>query len=408
MSTLPTWITDPSLAPAWDRVRVRFEKAGLVASGSVEVPLATREQRQAVGDLLGRTITRESRKIDLAELDTRLRERSGVGGLEAVLALLGPLPENRPAARAAKVESREKPLAIASELIGATWGADWVAGLRRTGLLTNRANSESVVRDAATVLVDLTGPQAGSRTQSRVEIGARLLGDAHALDRDRVVHQVVLRGLAAAAGAAVPKGARERESLWAEFGVEPDLLSRTCLVWGLRIDDDSPLGRRLGAASDAGDPVHITEWDLRRVERFAPRVGTKVIVCENPRVLEGLAETGVAGWTAVCTSGEPNLVVDRVLIDLALSGADLRYHGDFDWPGIAIANRAIVRYGVTPWRMTVEDYVNAVRGDGLALSGPAVEPDWDSELGAAMRSHGRAVHEESVLVEMLSALAHDG
>ncbi|WP_267881538.1 DUF2399 domain-containing protein [Streptomyces sp. NRRL WC-3725] len=32
------------------------------------------------------------------------------------------------------------------------------------------------------------------------------------------------------------------------------------------------------------------------------------------------------------------------------------YHGDFDWPGIALANRIIHRYGVQPWRMGAEEY----------------------------------------------------
>lgn len=61
--------------------------------------------------------------------------------------------------------------------------------------------------------------------------------------------------------------------------------------------------------------------------------------------------------------------------------------------------------GPTPWRMTVDDYTRAARSDGLRLGDPAVEPVWDSELGAAMRTRDRAVHEESVLSELLDALA---
>ena len=209
------------------------------------------------------------------------------------------------------------------------------------------------MRDAATVLGELNGRGDGSEgPQSRVELGARLLGDAHALDRDRLLHRVVLRGLAAASGTALPEGAREAEALWARFGVEPDLLSRTCLVWQLRIEDDGPLAQRLGAAAEVGDPVHVTEWDLRRAASITAERGTRVLVCENPAVLEALADRGSQGWSAVCTAGEPNLVVDRILPAVAKAGADLRYHGDFDWPGIAIANRAVARYGVRPWRMT--------------------------------------------------------
>lgn len=405
MSTLPEWIANPALRPTWLRVGARLEQAGLVPDGAVRIRLAGREERQAVGDLLGRTITGEVVKVDLAALDRRLHERSGVGGLSAVLVRLGIDLEDRPAARAAKAESQQRPLSVAAAALDLPWVPDWVAGLRRTGLLTNRENAESIARSAALVLDDLTG--GANRSQSRVELGARLLGDAHALDRDRLLHQVVLRGLAAAAGVPVPTSGRAREALWAQFGVDPDLLSRTCLVWGLRVAGDSPIAARLEIAARAGDPTHVTEWDLRRSPQFTPLPESRVLVCENPRVIEGFAERGIDGLAVVCTSGEPNLVVDKVLRHLAQSSISLRYHGDFDWPGVAIANRAIERYGVVPWRMTVDDYTRAARSDGLRLGEPAVEPAWDSELGAAMRTRDRAVHEESVLSELLDALADD-
>lgn len=406
MTVLPTWIADPVLRPAWDQIRARFEKAGLDARGKVLVRSATREERHAIGALLGRTIMSDTVRVDLATLDTRLNERSGVGGLEAVLAALyGIPPENRPAVRAARDASRERPLKHAADLVTAPWASQWIAGLRRTGLLTNREDSERTIQKAAAVLRELTDREVAPLAQSRVELGARLLGDAHALDRDRLLHQVVLRGLAAAAGVPVPDGTREREELWAIHGVEPDLLSRTCLVWRLRIGTGSSAARRLSDAADAGDPVHVTEWDLRRVGAFGPTAGMRVLVCENPRVVEGLAERRVDGWAAVCTAGEPNLVVDKVLGNLSRAGAALYYHGDFDWPGIAIANRIITRFGARPWQMTADDYLHAVRSDGPALVGKQTEPAWDPELGAAMRSHARAVHEETVLALIIDGLA---
>ena len=277
MTVLPGWITDPVLRPAWDLVRARFEKAGLDARGKVLLGSATREERHAIGALLGRTIMRDMVRGDLATLETRLNKRSGVGGLEAVFAALyGIPPENRPAVRAARDASRERPLQHAAELVTAPWASQWIAGLRRTGLLTNREDSERTIQKAAAVLRELTDSEVAPLAQSRVELGARLLGDAHALDRDRLLHQVVLRGLAAAAGVPVPDGTREREELWGIHGVEPDLLSRTCLVWRLRVGTGSSAARRLSEAADAGDPVHVTEWDIRRVGAFGPTAGMRV------------------------------------------------------------------------------------------------------------------------------------
>ncbi|MBT2512199.1 DUF2399 domain-containing protein [Arthrobacter sp. ISL-30] len=102
---------------------------------------------------------------------------------------------------------------------------------------------------------------------------------------------------------------------------------------------------------------HVTEWDLRRISSFASAAGTRMLVCENPRVIEGMAERGVDGWAAVCTSGEPNLVVDKVLGNLSRAGVDLYYHGDFDWPGMAMANRVITKFCARPWQMTADEYL---------------------------------------------------
>ena len=407
---VPGWVADPALRPVWERVRDRFERAGLVPTGRVRVTAVAREEKHALGALLGRTITREQVSVDLGDLDHRLRERSGIGGLETVLtAVLGTPPRDRPAHRAARRLARERPLTLAADLVRAPWVEEWVGLLRRQGLLTGRDDAEGLVEQAALVLNHLTGAAAKVRpeadvTRSRVELGARLLGDAHALDTDRVLHRVVLHGLAAAARTVTPDGARARDELWACFGVTPDLLSRTCLVWRLRARGEGALARRLDLAHETGDPVHVTDWDLRRGAGFSPFAEGQVLVCENPRVLEGVAEEAVDGWTVVCTAGEPNLVVASVLGALADSGAALSYHGDFDWPGIAIANRVVERFRARPWLMDAEDYVRGARPDGPALHGDPVEPLWSAELGAAMRTHDRALHEESVLVELLQRM----
>lgn len=46
----------------------------------------------------------------------------------------------------------------------------------------------------------------------------------------------------------------------------------------------------------------------------------------------------------------------HLLDALAATGCRFAYHGDFDWPGIALANRVIRRYEALPWRMGTADY----------------------------------------------------
>ena len=409
-SDLPQWIREPALEGVWLRLRDRLERNGLEARGRVTLELDGRSQRHAVGDLLGRSVTRDRVSIDLATLDERLRQRSGAGGLVAVLTALGGELGNRVVQRAARQAAREEPLTLALSLVDYSWGEPWaetwVDGLRRTGLLTNRPEATRVVEESARVLETLLG-RTGEQPVSRVELAARLLGDAHALDEDRLVHQVVLRGLAAARRLGVPATAAERRALWESHGVLPDLLSATCLSWGLRPRGDTPVARRLRAAAWSGEPVHLTAWDLRRLPNWGDQRESTVLVCENPRVLEAVAERATSRWPVVCTSGEPNTVVAGVLAGLVDGGATLRYHGDFDWAGLAIAARVTERFGALPWRMGAADYEAAVRVEAPELTGRPVDAGWDPELSPVMRAHGRCVHEESVLGELLEALEQE-
>lgn len=403
------WLTDPALHQCWARVLSRFEMAGLEAVGHVRVATPDRASRLAVSGLLGRTVTSKTVQIDLAALDARLKERSGFGGLAAVLTLLnGQAPRSRPAERDAAFQARERPLILAESLgddvPGAgPWVADWVADLRRSGLLTNRPHAEDAVRQAIGVLTELVTTKDEHPPCSRVELAARFLGDAHGLDADRLSQQLVTRGLAAASGRRPPSSSREREDLWRLYGVEPDLVSRTCLVWRIGAVGKSATAGRINAAAEAGDPIHLTEWDLRRIESCVSTV-RNVLICENPRVLEAVAEHQVPEWAVVSISGEPNLVSDRVLMMLASADAALHYHGDFDWPGIGIANRVIERTGARPWRYSAQDYVDNVRADAPELSGLPIVPSWDQELGAAMRTRHRALHEESTLPALIDSL----
>jgi hypothetical protein len=81
------------------------------------------------------------------------------------------------------------------------------------------------------------------------------------------------------------------------------------------------------------------------------------------------------------------------------------YHGDFDWPGIAIANRLVSSVGVVPWLMSGPDYTSAADGSALVLTGPAVDAGWDVRLRPCMQERGRAVHEEAVLPTLIQAMS---
>lgn len=130
-------------------------------------------------------------------------------------------------------------------------------------------------------------------------------------------------------------------------------------------------------------------------------------VCENRSVMEATADRlGSGSAPLVCLSGEPTTAGRRLIAALAASGTRLRYHGDFDPDGVAIANRIIGR-AVEPWRFGTDDYLAAVAStralDGLR--GSAVDASWDPQLGSAMSAAGAVVYEEQVLDALIADLA---
>jgi uncharacterized protein (TIGR02679 family) len=136
-----------------------------------------------------------------------------------------------------------------------------------------------------------------------------------------------------------------------------------------------------------------------------------VFICENPRVIEAALAAGIK-LPLVCTAGNPTTVTLQLLEQLAASGCKLAYRGDFDWPGLAIANRLIARFGCGTWLFDTVVYERAVETTGVRelvpLTGQPIVASWDDKLGPLMTKAAVAVHEEVVLdavVEWLSTLS---
>jgi uncharacterized protein (TIGR02679 family) len=130
----------------------------------------------------------------------------------------------------------------------------------------------------------------------------------------------------------------------------------------------------------------------------------------SPRVVEAAADAACAK-PLVCTSGSAATVVMTLLDALAASDCRFAYRGDFDWPGITLANRIIRRYETLPWRLDAEDYERlaaAGQAEGipqLPLDGRPVHADRDPGLAPAVTAHGVALHEEATLDVLVEDLA---
>lgn len=428
---LRSYLSAPELGDLWSAARNRLERNGLQISGTLTLDLDDAAADRLSG-LLGRSLPAgPNRTLRLAELDDALRRSAAAQGLVSVLESLSGRPlHDRTAARRdtqaqwAQVWQRLDASLADADLADAPWVAGWIAGLRRTGILT-RAGADAATRAvthavaALGVLADSSAPDLRQPpeddtlrwTRASWELAAlatRVTGDAHGLDDSRLSCAILLRAAAQALERPVPESAGARRELWQALGVATDAISGTVLTWRLRPPGTDPWSAMLRQRADLGLITHLTLHELERAGEVAyadPR--QTISVCENPQVLQAAAHAN-AGGPLVCLSGNPATVGTRLLQALLAAGNPVRYHGDFDWPGIAIAGR-IIAAGATAWRMSAAAYEDAVaRLDGdhaVALTGKAVRTPWDPALASSMLARGLAVHEESVLPDLLADLA---
>jgi uncharacterized protein (TIGR02679 family) len=426
----------PELAWLRERVRARAVSAGPEPlSGMVRLSDPSPAQRAAVIRLVGPP-RRPGRavSVDLGDVETVLRRGPWPAGLvDAVVALTGPVVDRAAAARAARdgwdLAQRGLTGVVVREGFGAWW-ADWcdAGGLKRAaraeaarrGVETGPEVGAALVADLARVLAVL--PAAGTP----IAVFARqVLGDAHALDADRPLGRLAALVVAAAHDPAVgPRALVSRRDVWARAGVVLSTIASTVVCLGVPGAVGPRAAHPLAEATSraleamrAGRAPVVLTLDQVRSGGVAPAArGTVVHVCENPTVVEVAAArwaTAPAAGTApgpvlVCTSGQPSSAVLELLEVLTADGAVCRYHGDFDWAGLQIAEVVRRRVPWEPWRFTARDYRSAeVPAEAPALRGRRVEASWDPALAEVMALTGRAVEEEAVVDDLVDDLAGD-
>lgn len=400
------------------RVRPRIlASRGTPLSGVVRLDDPTGAQRAAAARLVGRPRRPGSTlRVDLADVEAILRRGPWPAGLvDAVETLTGPVVDHaaereRRATGWAEVEAGLHDAAARLAGLGPWWGR-WCAsgGLKRvaraeavrTGVAPGPSVGAGLVGSVAALLEAL--PSAG---EPLPVLARRITGDAHALDTSRPLGRLAV----AAIEAAFAPGAVSGRDAWAAAGVVLSNVASTVLCLGVpgATGATGAAARATAAALEAMQtarmPLVLTLDQVRSGGIAALPLDRVVHVCENPTIVEvvgeGWGRSAAAGAAPVlvCTGGQPSTAVVDLLTILTARGAECRYHGDFDWPGLRIAHSLHQRIPWVPWRYTASDYVAVVADDPLSLrlvGRPALSP-WDPELAEVMTDHGLAVEEEAV------------
>ncbi len=380
-----------ALAALRQRLRRAYENSPLDAPPRrLHLVRLQAHEREALAALLGRAPRlAASMQLELPAIDTALQAAGLAAGLRAALEQLDGALGDRLAERAAHAAGW---LAVQHSVSHA--GLSGLLQLPQgLGLLRRLARQDSAVActlcaQAQAVLQVL--PAAGT---PRARLAATQLGNAHALDDGQPLATLVLAALHAARADDAGAEPESRRAAWAAVGVSVNELARPALWLNLLRAD--------------GEPHYASLRQLLRCPPIWPRSERSVFVCENPNLVAIAADAlGERCAPLVCTDGMPAAAQRALLAQLQGAGARLLYHGDFDWPGLVIAQRVLADFSAAPWRLGVADYRQALLdAPHHALRGSPQPSPWDPGLSAAMQRDNCAVAEESVAERLLGDLA---
>lgn len=403
------------LAGLRQRLRRHFERHGSdVVERALQLTNLAPAELEALCLLTGRPprFTR-SLRIDTHQLDASLKSAGIAGSLREALELLdGPIENRAAIAQARRI--RWSLLTSADH-----WHPSlrlWLQASAATGLLKRLARrdldaAEQLLARADTVLRQL--PVDGV---TRAQLAAETLGNAHALDNGQSTSTLVLSVLRLDEPAGIAPLEKDEESLdilkpgerardiWARAGVLVNELARPALFLNL------PRPPQETIRWVPGEPDYLPLRNLLRARPVWAVADMTIYVCENPNIVAIAADQ--LGWRCaplVCTEGMPAAAQRILLTQLMQAGAHLRYHGDFDWPGIRIANFVMRTWHAQPWRFGCGEYETAVAAPHTQrdLSDASVIACWDNALTSVMQNRGLAIPEEALVASLLDDLKQE-
>ena len=399
------------LAELRQRLRRHFQRATPGAAPAIlRLGALGAHEHAALAALLGRPPRfSSSMQVDIEAIDAALRGSGIAPTLRAALEQLdGPIVHL--ATARADTQARWSAVVAGCRHAGL---AQWLQSPAGLGLLKRLvrqdADAAARLRDRADAVLERL-PAGGL---PRAQLAAQTLGGAHALDTGQATATLVLaawrqQGEGPAPEDRVespdtPREGRARD-VWASAGVLVNELARPVLFLNLNLfapHDE----RRMPAL---GEPGYASLRMLLRTPKAWAVTDREVYICENPNLLAIAADQlGCHCAPLVCTDGMPSAAQRVLMTQLTKAGARLLYHGDFDWPGLQIANHVMRSYGARPWRFGAVDYERAAAcapRPGHRLAGTPVTASWDAALTPMMQSHGMAIAEEGLAASLMQDL----
>lgn len=406
--------------PAYQRIMEemlrKYRGLGRVG-GQIYLTHATDDERQAARAVFGRPFSNPL-KFKLQEFEVALQATpyKGISLPELLEAYFGTQILTR------QEEHKEKEHSL-SELISKVSGEvdnqtcrRWLRSLMETrsgGYMLVRRSLESGETESALTHACKSVAWLEEHTGEVIRLAvlsARITSDPHTLDSNTMAGKLLLHLLAFSQAARFPSDAEQRDMLYYKAGILCDSISSSVTQLGLILsagEEEHPAYRYFRQSYEV---CTLTLTNLANLST-ASSPSHHVYLVENQMVFSQLCDHASEFHSPlICTSGQLQVAVLRLLDMLAASGTTFHYSGDFDGGGLSIADRLTVRYPglLELWHMSSKDYAAACSEKELGeisirnlhdLSYKAL-----NETAAAILEKGYAGYQELLLSAMLKDL----
>lgn len=239
---------------------------------------------------------------------------------------------------------------------------------------------------------------------------AQATTDPHALDSDTFCGQLFLHLLSMKLNRPYPAAAEARDEVYFENGILCDSISSTVTQVGLVLrerQDEHPAFREFRKRNEC---CTLSLTNLNNISS-AESPSRKAFLIENQMLFSQLCDQAKDFHSPlICTSGQLQVAVLRLLDMLVASGATLHYAGDFDGGGISIAVKLLSRYpnNLHLWHMSADDYERCKSDVSISESSRSLLKSADGTIlepiADFVQEAGCAGYQELLLDRLLSDL----
>lgn len=236
---------------------------------------------------------------------------------------------------------------------------------------------------------------------------AYITDNPHYFDRGTTAGLLFIHAICAVKEKELPESAHQWRKLLMQVLIVPDNISSIVHGYGLQLLTKEGRHPAYEAFCKRDEAYVITMENMKGITGVET-TGERVYVVENEMVFGYLIQNlKEVNCTILCTSGQPRSVAQILFSYILECGFKIYYNGDIDPDGVCIADRLWKKFGENfyIWRMEPKDYEKSISKEKIGAIGRVKLENISNpllrETAKCIRKRGLSAYQENMLKELL-------